>query len=239
MSAAVLLALAGLALVDSTSVGTLVLPIMILAQARVSAARVLLYLGTIAVFYWLLGLVLLLGADSLNGALASLDDNRTVDWVQLVIGVGMLVGSFWPDTPWAKRRAAQRVAAGASGRAEGWRSRMGPEAGLGSVVLVALTAGLIEAASMVPYLGAIGLVATSDLPVGAAAGVLAAYVVLMCLPGLLLLGARLIAQGWLAPRLSRFDDWMAGRAGGAVWWILGILGFLLTADAVGRLGLVG
>ena len=51
-------ALAALALVDSTSFGTLGIPVYMLVQPRVRVAALLGYLATIAGFYWLLGVVL-------------------------------------------------------------------------------------------------------------------------------------------------------------------------------------
>lgn len=63
MSLGLLLSLAGLALVDSTSIGTLFIPIwLLLAPGRVSVRRILVYLGTIAAFYFAVGLVLVWAA---------------------------------------------------------------------------------------------------------------------------------------------------------------------------------
>ena len=237
MTIAILAGLTGLALVDSTSMGTLVLPLWMLAHPRLRASRVLLYLATIAAFYWLIGLGLLLGASALADRWAAIGDSQVTNWVQLVIGVGMLVGSFWPDTPWGKRRAAQR---GAGGRAAGWRDRVvGDAARPATVIGVALLAGLVEAASMVPYLGAIGLLSTSGISTFAALATLAGYVVVMCLPALVLLGLRLAFAERTAPMLTRLTDWLSRHTGGAIWWIVGILGFLLAGDAITRLGLWG
>ena len=50
--------LAGLALLDSTSTGTLTIPAVMLLQPRVRFSRILGYLATISLFYWGLGLAL-------------------------------------------------------------------------------------------------------------------------------------------------------------------------------------
>ena len=50
--------LAGLALLDSTSTGTLTIPAVMLLQPRVRFSRILGYLTTISLFYWGLGLAL-------------------------------------------------------------------------------------------------------------------------------------------------------------------------------------
>lgn len=53
--------LAGLALLDSLSVGTLVIPVLMLLSPRVRAGSVLRYLSALAAFYFAIGLVLLAG----------------------------------------------------------------------------------------------------------------------------------------------------------------------------------
>ncbi|CCH73180.1 conserved membrane hypothetical protein [Nostocoides australiense Ben110] len=237
MTLAVVAGLIGLALVDSTSLGTLVMPVWMIAHPRLRPSRVVLYLATIALFYWALGLALLLGASALTARWEEIGASRTTSWVQLVIGVGMLVASFWPDTPWARRRARERAS---GGREAGWRGRVtGADARASTVVTVALLAGLVEAASMVPYLGAIGLLSTSGLTAPASGAVLAVYVAVMCLPALVLLGLRLGLAERVTPLLTRLESWLTTHTGGAIWWVVGILGFFLAADAVTRLGLWG
>jgi hypothetical protein len=236
MDVAALVALVGLALVDSTSIGTLVLPVLMLSHPRVRARRVLLYLATISGFYLALGVGLLFAADAVADAWGSLEGSRTVDIVQLVVGVGLLAVSFWPDTPWGKRARARRAADPRAGRTERWADALAADRAPASVVVgVALLAGVVEAASMLPYLGAIAIVGASALSLPAQVGVIVAYVTVMALPALGLLALRVAAHGWLAPRLARTSELLMGRVGGAIWWVVGIVGFLLMADAAGRL----
>lgn len=55
-----------LALIDSTSFGTLLIPLcLMLAPGLPRPGRILLFLGTVAGFYLLLGIALLLGASTL------------------------------------------------------------------------------------------------------------------------------------------------------------------------------
>lgn len=239
MAIAVILGLVGLALVDSTSFGTLLLPIAMLAHDRLRAGRVLLYLAVIAVFYWLLGLALLAGADWVLRAWSEVGETRTASWVLLVIGVAMLVGSFWPDTPWAKRRQAQAAQRG-GGRQARWRERLvGADSRPGAVVAVALGAGVVEAASMLPYLGAVGIISASGIGFAAGAGVLSGYVVVMVAPALILLALRVALDTRLRPLLARINAFLSRHTAGALWWVVGIIGFFLAADSATRLGLWG
>lgn len=54
--------LAGLALVDSTSIGTLIIPIFLMLSNRPALGRrALVYLTTVACFYFVIGVALVLG----------------------------------------------------------------------------------------------------------------------------------------------------------------------------------
>ncbi len=240
MATAALLTLVGLALVDSTSIGTLVLPLLMLVHPRVRADRVLIYLATLTVFYLAMGLVILLVGDSVVSAVTSLDGSEALDWVQLVVGLGLLVGSFWPDTRWARAAAQRRAESGRASRAQRWVDAIVSGDGRAATVAgVALVAGVIEAASMLPYLGALALIGASGTSFPVQVGVLAAYNVVMVVPALALLGVRLALGARADAVLARVADWVGERVGGAVWWVIGIVGFFVAADAVTRLGLLG
>lgn len=156
MNAALLGSLVVLALIDSTSFGTLGVPlVLLLASERAMTSRLMLYLGTIAAFYFLVGL--------------------------------------------------------------------------------ALTAGVIELATMVPYLAAIGLMTTADLPAAKWLVLLAGYVIVMILPALLLLIIRLAARDWAEPKLQRLRAWITKHAATAVSWTIAIVGIMLALNAVGHL----
>ncbi|WP_299277212.1 GAP family protein [uncultured Georgenia sp.] len=226
-------ALVVLALVDSTSFGTLLIPVwFLLTPGRVRVGRVLVFLGTVAGFYLLLGIALVAGASALLGDLDGLLDNPVVARLQLVLGVGLLVGSFFIG-----RRREGRAPAG-SGRLLRWRARaMGTEtdSGVGGLVTLALAAAVLEVATMLPYLAATGIIGSSGLAAPARVGVLAAYCLVMVLPALALLGARLGARRAVEPLLQRIAAWMERSGAETTAWIVGIVGFLLARDAVGRM----
>ncbi|PRY54124.1 Sap-like sulfolipid-1-addressing protein [Knoellia remsis] len=240
MELAALGGLAVLALIDSTSFGTLGVPVWMLVQPRVRIAAVLTYLGVIAGFYWLLGLVLLGGASALAGLsddLATLADSPAFLWGQLAVGVGLFLLSFRFDK---KRSAARRAARGGKPtRMEQLSQRaVGPDATFGTVATIALVAGVIEAASMLPYLAAVGIITTAGLGFAANAGLLAGYVVVMIVPALVLLGLRLSLHERIAPVLGKVNDWLQRSKDEMLAWVLGIIGFLVAVNAVQALGLI-
>lgn len=241
--------LGGLALVDSTSFGTLSVPVVMLLQRRPRVRLLLLYLATIGAFYWTLGVALALGAAGLRDGLEVL--GRTIPYpnhLQLALGVGLFAVSFLLDAKGKAWRAARRVRRDAArgivrpaeppgaSRRHRWEARLvGEHATPAVVVGLALAAGLVEAASMLPYLGAIGILTQERLRLPATAAVLVAYVLVMTLPALLLLVLRLVARRAVEPVLLRLRRWMERNADDMLSWILGIVGFFVAADAASRL----
>ncbi|WP_251152177.1 GAP family protein [Cellulosimicrobium sp. Marseille-Q4280] len=250
-----------LALVDSTSFGTLLIPVwLLLAPGRIRAGRVLTYLATVAGFYLAVGIVVMLGAGAFLDRFGDALDTRAAAIVQLLLGIGLFALSFRFDGKRAARRAERAAADGrppAPGRLSRWRERaLGIESGADvggaqagatvrtrpsvlPLVGLALGAVAIEVGTMLPYLAAIGIVTTSDVAWPASAGVLAAYCVVMIAPALLLLLGRLVAARAVDPLLHRLDRWLTKNAAEMTGWVLGILGVLLALNAMGRLGWTG
>ncbi|MEU4398594.1 GAP family protein [Micromonospora orduensis] len=229
MTPELLLSLAGLALIDSTSIGTLFIPVwLLLAPGPVSVRRILTYLATVAAFYLAVGLLLVWGGSRLADALGGATDNRGVLWAQLVLGVALLALSFRYD---GKRRPR-------GGGVLRWRDRAtSGDSSARWLVGLALLAALAEVATMLPYLGAVGLLATSGVGPVAVVGLLAGYCLVMVLPAILLLGARVARPRLVELVLARLNTWIITKAGSALGWILGIAGFLVARDAAARLGL--
>lgn len=218
-------------LVDSTSFGTLLIPIwFLLTPGRVATGRVLVFLGTVAMFYLAVGIALLLGLGAALSNLDSLLDKPVVASAQLVLGVGLLVWSFFIGR--SRNRGTGR------GRLVRWRDRvMGGDgsAGMAGLVTLALSAALVEGATMLPYLAAIGLLGTADVDPVLRILTLAVYCLVMVLPALLLLGLRLVARRAIEPVLHRIARWFEKSSGEMTAWVVAIVGFLIARDAVVRI----
>lgn len=227
------LTLAGLALADSLSLGTLGLPALMLAQPRVRVRVVVLYLAVIAAFYFGVGLLLRAGLLAAFETLPGLIPERTLDIAQLVVGVALFASSFLFDGPVARRRAERRTG---PSRWERWRSQLvGADARGGSVAVVALGAGLVEVATMVPYLAAIGILTANDVSFVESGLVLLAYCAVMVLPAFVLLFLRSTFATAVEPLLTRISVWFSRRSGDLIAWVLGVVGFLVASDAISRL----
>lgn len=247
MDLALAASLAALALIDSTSFGTLLIPIwLLLAPGRLRAGRILVYLGTVAVFYFAVGMLIAVGATTFIADLGALLDTRPALWTQLVLGAGLLALSFRFDSKKQPREG---------GRMTRWRERaLGVEGGEIEAVQgegatrtrtsvlplmgLALGAATVEVATMLPYLAAIGMVTSAGIGTAGITMTMAAYCAVMVLPALVLLVARLVARNAVEPVLVKINDWMVRNAAGTTGWVLGIVGFLLARDAAWRLGLL-
>lgn len=214
MSPATLGGLGVLALIDSTSFGTLDLPVLMLARRKVHRRPYVVFLGVLAVFYFLLGLALLLGAGALVGPLLAYVGEPVLRGAGLVLGLLLLVASLWT---WPRTRALLAWPVRQRPRRRDHRGRWiealtGDGADLRLVAGAALVVGLIEAASMLPYLGAIGIIGAASLPMPAKLAVLAGYVVVMIVPALLLLAARVLLADRVEPVLARVGSWLQRAA---------------------------
>ena len=229
-------ALGVLALIDSTSFGTLLVPVwLLLAPGRVRVARIAVYLLAIAAFYAAVGLAIMLGAGAFLDRFGDLLETRAAGIVWLVLGVGLFAWSFTLDSKKARERAA---AQGGSGRVRRWRERaLGTAPGsTGALAALAIGMGLVEVATMLPYLAAIGLITTSGPGMPLDAWLLAAYCLVMILPAVVLTIARVTAERWVTRPLQRLDGWLTRNAASTTAWVVGIVGFLIARDAIARLG---
>ena len=108
-----------------------------------------------------------------------------------------------------------------------------------ALILLAIGAGIAELATMLPYIGAIGMITVSPLDTAGRAAVLVAYCVIMILPAIVLTFLRVVARRHVEPMLTRLADWMQKNAAENTAWIVGIVGFLLAREAATVLGIFG
>ncbi|MFD1824152.1 MULTISPECIES: GAP family protein [Mumia] len=221
-----------MALVDGTSIGTLVIPIwLVLVTRRGELGRVLAYLLTIAAFYLVLGLALAAGAYAVGPAIVDALDSVVGDVVVIAAGALLVWLSYRVD-PKAKAKRGEDP----ESTARRWHERIA--AALGTrrgIVVLALAAGAVEAASMLPYLAAIGALTAADLGAATTIATLVVYCLVMITPALVILALRIVAARWVDAPLRRFGTWAERGAGSATAWLLGIIGVLLILNGVGAL----
>lgn len=222
-----------LALVDSTSVGTLVIPVMMLVglpgKARQVVGRVVLYLVVIGLFYLLLGVALLAGLLPVLEAAQGLLKLPLVSLLAAILGIGLIVWSHYADPSTIRKRGGDPEAS-----ARRWSDRV-QRAGSSPrlVVGLALFAGLVEAASMIPYLAAMGIIAHLGMGLGMGALVLVGYCAVMIAPTMLLAGLRLLAGDRADRLLARVHAWALKHTASAFSWAIAIIGILILMRTAG------
>ncbi|GAP48862.1 GAP family protein [Streptomyces azureus] len=244
MSATLALALTGLGLLDSTSFGTLVIPIwLLLTPGRVRAGRIAVYLATVATFYFCVGVLLVLGADAaLEAVRAAFADVAPTHLRigQLVLGLIIITWSYRLETR-ARSRAGRpsriqrwRAAAmsGAVPNGEGVAGRDVRGGGVRGLMSLALVATALEVVTMVPYLAAVACITNADLTWQVTGGALAGYCVVMILPAVLLGAVRIAAHDRAEPVLQRINDWFTRNSAKALGWTIGGIGIGMTLNAL-------
>lgn len=252
------LALAVLALVDGLSVGTLLIPVfLLLSPGRVRAGRILLYLATIAAFYLVVGLLFLWGMVNLVDVASDFLASPAGVTVRLVVGVALVVVAFVMPTKPAgvpasgasapasatetfvpPPPAAAATTATAPGRITRWRDRLlDPRTRGTAVMAVAVAAGLVEVATMLPYILAMTMLADAGVGAPFRVAALVAYCLLMIVPAVVLLVLRLVAAPLVQRPLERFAAWMERTGAENTAWIIGIIGFLIARSAAAELGI--
>ncbi len=232
-----------LALIDSTSFGTLLIPLcLMLVPGRPAPGRILLFLGTVAAFYLLLGVALLLGASTLLDTLQETGKSQPLRVAQLVVGIGLMALGVLME-PWTKagkerrlaRRAEKLARSGPSLQMRMRERATDASAPVGAVIVLALMAGIIEAASMIPYLAAIGILTTSTLSLAGRGAVLLGYCLVMITPAVLLLAARLLLHEHVAPTLKKLEAFLSRNANEAMAWLIFLVGLYMVGDSLSAL----
>lgn len=239
------LSLALLALLDGLSVGTLLIPVFLLLHpGRVRVGRILLYLVTIAAFYLVVGLLFLWGLVNLVDVASDFLGSPTGMIIRLLVGVVLLVTAFVMPAGEKKGDATAATAAAPGdetpppGRITRWRDRLlDPRTRGTAVMAVAIAAGLVEVATMLPYIVAMTMLADAGVSTPLRVASLVGYCALMILPAVVLLLLRLVAAPLVQRPLERFAAWMQRTGAENTAWIIGIIGFLIARSAATELGL--
>lgn len=269
--------LALLALIDGLSVGTLLIPVFLLLHpGRVHARRILLYLGTIAAFYLLVGLLFLWGLVNLVDVASDFLASPAGLIIRLLVGGALLITAFvmptgdksaaaaslsaslpasasvlpGTDLPTAYEASGSSITTpppapaavaeprARAGRITRWRERLlDPRTRGTAVMAVAVAAGLVEVATMLPYIVAMTMLADAGIDTPLRVLSLVGYCALMILPAVVLLVLRLVAAPLVQRPLERFAAWMERTGAENTAWIIGIIGFLIARSAATELGL--
>lgn len=204
-------AVLGLALLDTLSPTVIGITLyLLLARPHRVGALLGVYLGSVAIAYFALGVVLMLGL----GAVVPLVDDTVWVWGQAVLGAALIVGSFFiPDKNPERASIAARSFT------------------VRSMLLLGLGTWLFEFSTAVPYFGAVGIMTSASLPAVQWSPLLGVYVTIMVIPGILLFALWTAMGERMRERFERWQNKLSSGSRTTLRWIVGIAGFLLLLDA--------
>lgn len=226
-----LLPLVGLAFVDSLSAGTLVIPLVLLISwGRMRPAHYGVYLTTIALAYFGIGVALFFGMHWLFDVIDSVTGTTWFRWSSLVLGLALLAFGIFSPNP--KKQSVDEIIAKRS------ETKHTGTASLTAMIGLAIGAAVIEIATMLPYLAAIGIIESLGLSFPNQLLILAAYCLIMISPALLV---GLLANIWgerMFGRVIRIIPRLEYEAKVTILWVVALVGLYMTANAVVQLGLI-
>ena len=167
------------------------------------------------------------GFDLIGATVTRLARTDAAQWATLAIGVALAgFGILSPNPPKPEPGT------------DSLGSRPTP-ASAGAMVVLGLGASLVEAATMVPYIAATGIIASSPEAWPVRIVTLTLYCLIMIAPALvLLILADTLGQRFL-PKLVRIAPRLEYEAKVTLLWVAAILGLHLAGRSAGALGLLG
>lgn len=224
--------LIGLALVDSLSVGTLVIPLTLLLRwGRLHTIPYATYLGTITIAYFALGITLMLGFAGIGPIITEATQTDWVPWVTLVLGAALALFGIFAPNPKKPEPGETNVPTDTT------QMQKATRAGLAGMVSLALGAAVIEAATMLPYLAAIGIMQSFEITPLLRLALLAAYCIIMVLPAMLAGAAMGLVGDRLTNRLQRWIPRLNYEAKVTLLWIAAIVGITMVYRSANALNL--
>ena len=220
-----LIPLVGLALLDSLSIGTLVIPLALIVMWRsVRVPALAAYLLTVAAVYFALGVAMLLGFTGLSAYVERITNTPVFPWITLILGAILAIyGIFGPDpvkpTPGELPKQLNKPI----------------RTSLPKMIILGLGASLTEAATMLPYIAAMGIISDWDTPMAGQLVAIAAYCGVMVAPTVILAAIALVAGQKFFPRLEKAIPRLQYEAKVTLLWIAAIVGIYMVIHSVGAL----
>ncbi len=211
-----LVAIFGLAAVDSLNPSALAVTLYLLTKKDFSP-KVLAYISGIFCTYFTIGILLTLGLGKIFTTLGTALESDAAYAGQLIVGLLMFGYAVFGGRFTSKKTKSEKIPSSQK---------------LGALFMLGVVITFVEFATALPYIAAIGILAKSQMIFSLKIAILFAYNSIMILPPLMLL---VLAQRKSEKMQATFDRWrlkMQKGAREAVYWIFGIVGFLLVSDAV-------
>ena len=210
-----LIALAGLALVDCINPSAIVATLYLLSAAN-PGRKIVTYVAGVFTAYLTFGVLLMLGLDALFTRWSDFFWSPTAYAVQGIVGLLMLVYSFLADAKPKTNRL----------------ERLSGVTGLAAIFVLGMAITVAELTTALPHLAAVGILTSMDAPFVLRLAILMAYNLIFISPPLLLYGAYALFSRRLEERFDSLKERMQRAGRETALWIIGIVGFFVTFDAL-------
>ncbi|HAG00550.1 GAP family protein [Paenibacillus lactis] len=215
MSTELILMIGGLSLLDTLSPATLGVTVyLLLTEKRRLGSRLVVYLLTVAGFYFAVSIALKLGLGVVFEIFSGFFQSRAVSWLLFIIGVILFVWSFY--VPKRKQPSLTNP-----------RSKS-----IAAMVALGVTTSLIEVGTAFPYFAAIGLMTNAGLAFYQWLPLLIAYNVVMVLPPLILYALHKLLGRSMQRPLNYIQKQVSNNSSSALSWIMCIVGLLLILNSL-------
>ena len=204
-----LLMVGGLALLDMISPVALGVTFYWVTEKRSVLKKLTIYLATIAILYFSLGIALVLGLEILLENIAKILQLKGLSWSVFLLGVALFALSFYVPK---KRSTLISTNRKLSSRA----------------LLLGLLTFILEAGTALPYIAATGIIAAHDITWEQSLALLIGYNLLMILPCILLAVLLHFAGESIQAKASTLLQKLEQSTGSALSWILCIAGLVLV-----------
>ena len=201
--------LMALAVLDSVNPSAIAVTLYLLSIATSGAhVKVAVYISTIFVTYFALGVMMVLGIDALVPALADVLGSRTGLVAQTLIGLALLVYSLTASTARTPSQAVSHPSAGT----------------YAALAALGVSVTAMELPTAIPYFAAVALITEAKLPIQAWAPLLGMYNVMFVLPPIALLAGHVVFGKRLGETYATLRQRLQKGAQETMLWVAGLVG---------------
>lgn len=206
--------LLALAIVDSINPSAIVVTLYLLTRER-ATPQAAVYIATIFVTYFALGVGMMSGVAALLPSLTTLGGGRVGLIAEGIIGLAMLILAFKaPATAGAAPAAAPRQSTYAA------------------LALLGVTVTVMELPTAVPYFGAVAVLTSAGLPPSGWVPLLLGYNAIFVLPPVLLTAAHAAFGHSMDARFAALRTRLQVGARETLSWIFGLVGGALLVTSI-------
>ena len=208
-----LIYIAALAILDMFSPAIIGVSVYMLTTAKAKQAKLLLsYLLTVVLFYFCVGLGLMIGIDFIIDPLANIFNHEAAKLFLTVFGGLLFIGSWF--VPKKKSVGFPKP----------------KKFTVAAMIALGLTTSIFEVATAIPYFAAIGLMISNHFSTFEWLPILIGYNVMMIFPALALLFLFVLSRRFAQKPLNYLQSLAQKNTSSALSWIMCIAGLIMIVN---------